>query len=591
MAMNSLSDISDNVQRMRERFLSTGPLGDDTVRPDLMDSWRRSHELGINPDAAEPRFVREPNTESRLGYAASPVLQRITGDLAAQEVSVVLTSADAVVLERAAADVGILTALDRVLLVPGYSLAEDVAGTNGIGTALQTGRPALIRGGEHYVGRFAGFACAGAPIRDPVTRKLIGVVDLSCLANQSDPLLLALAKSASSQIEDRMKAVVYQSETALLDAYMQQVRRFPVGVLAMGGDVVLMNRALRQSLEANDQVALLEHASGLLSSTVAGTVLAVLPSGTTAKITAVDRTIIRGGRTNIVFRIDLPAKAKGPKLGMRRPARTRIRGLAGRSSSWLRSCQEVERCCRERNWLVLDGEKGSGRAKLAQAVAHHVKLGKTVRVLRTEAIPTAALFLAELVAATDDDDFAVVIADVEGIAEEAIGPVASVLQSRAGRGWIALTMSSAGHSPTIETLLLPFFAHTVTVPALRHRIEDIEELVPFLLREITSGADVRLASDAMSQLGKLPWPGNVAQLRRALVATVSRQRSGVIGADKLPPECRAVTRRKLTRIEALERDAIVRSLEENDGNKSDAAQALGMSRATIYRKINDYGIA
>lgn len=92
---------------------------------------------------------------------------------------------------------------------------------------------------------------------------------------------------------------------------------------------------------------------------------------------------------------------------------------------------------------------------------------------------------------------------------------------------------------------------------LRHRIEDIEVLVPFLLRELTSGADVRLAADVMRQLSKLPWPGNVAQLRRVVAETVARQRSGVIGADKLPPECRSLAKRKLTQIEALERDAIV----------------------------------
>lgn len=95
----------------------------------------------------------------------------------------------------------------------------------------------------------------------------------------------------------------------------------------------------------------------------------------------------------------------------------------------------------------------------------------------------------------------------------------------------------------------------------------------------------------MRQLAKLPWPGNIAQLRHVLTETVRRQRSGVIGVDKLPAECRSVTRRKLTPLEAMERDAIVRSLLENDGNKADAAAALGMSRATIYRKIKDFGIA
>ena len=115
--------------------------------------------------------------------------------------------------------------------------------------------------------------------------------------------------------------------------------------------------------------------------------------------------------------------------------------------------------------------------------------------------------------------------------------------------------------------------------------------MPLLLREITGGADVGLAPDAMRQLSKLPWPGNISQLRRVLTETVARQRSGIINADKLPPECRSVTRRKLTQIEALERDAIVRSLQDNGGDKQAAARALGMSRATMYRKINDYGIA
>ena len=290
-----------------------------------------------------------------------------------------------------------------------------------------------------------------------------------------------------------------------------------------------------------------------------------------------------------MFHVHLSTEAAAHRVGTRQPAASHIPGLAGRSSSWRRSCQQVERCCRDRDWVVLEGEKGCGRAKLAQAVGQYVNPGKTVRVMRVETFATPVLFVAGVVTLTDGDDFAVVISDADCIDEETLAAVVSVLQSRAGRGWIAAAMSSATHSPMIE-VLLPFFTHTATVPALRHRIEDIEVLVPCLLRELTSGADVRLAPDAMRQLCKLRWPGNVAQLRRVLVETVARQRSGVIGADKLPPECRSFTRRKLTQMEALERDAIVRSLEENGNNKLEAAIALGMSRATIYRKMNDYGI-
>jgi transcriptional regulator of acetoin/glycerol metabolism len=76
-----------------------------------------------------------------------------------------------------------------------------------------------------------------------------------------------------------------------------------------------------------------------------------------------------------------------------------------------------------------------------------------------------------------------------------------------------------------------------------------------------------------------------------LAETVALQRCGTIEMDKLPPECRSTARRRLTQLEALERDAIVRSLRENDGSKADAAEALGMSRATIYRKIKVFNIA
>jgi sigma-54 dependent transcriptional regulator, acetoin dehydrogenase operon transcriptional activator AcoR len=594
--MGSQAGCAIEVERAREKFLSVESLdavrslGEDILQPSVLDSWRRSQAVHVHPDRVELPYVREPNMGSRLARAAAPVLQRVTDDLAAQAVSVVLTSTDGVVVERTAPEVSILNALDRVSLVPGYSLAEEVAGTNGIGTALETGRPAFIRGGEHYVAMFTGFACAGSPVRDPITRRVIGAVNLSCLADESDPLLLALATSAGRQIEDRMRVVAHEGETALLEAYLQQAQRSSSGVLAIGGDVVLMNPYLRRTLDGNEQTALLEHASDLLSSTLSGTALAVLPSGHIAKITAADRSTMRGGRTNVVFHVDLSAQTSSHSPQIGHSAHTQIPGLAGRDSAWLCCCQQVRQCCRDRDWVMLEGEKGSGRGRLAQAVGQDVKPGRTVRVMRAETFPSPTRLVAELAAQSGDEDFAVVIADVDDIDKDTLESITSMLATRTGRGWIAATKSSAPPSAPIKQLL-PLFTHTVTVPALRHRIEDLEELVPLLLREITRGADVELAPDAMRHLSRLPWPGNVSQLRRVLTETVARQRSGMISADKLPPECRSITRRKLTQIEALERDAIVRSLQDNGGNKQEAARALGMSRATIYRKINDYSIA
>jgi sigma-54 dependent transcriptional regulator, acetoin dehydrogenase operon transcriptional activator AcoR len=585
--MANETDTAVGTRRAREQFLTAGALKDELVAPGVLNSWRRSRDLHVHPDRIELPYVRDPDPETPLVVAAAPVLRRIASDLASQAVSVILTSADGLVLERVVADPTILRALDDVRLARGYSYAEEFAGTNGIGTTLETCTPTFIQGSEHYVGTLGRLACAGSPIRDPITRRMLGVVDLTCWANQSDPLLFVLAKSAGSQIEDRLSALKNESETALLDAYLKQSRRYPGGVLAIGGEVVLMNPYLRQALDAGDQTAVLDHADEMARTAGPATAIATLPSGITARITVAEELSMRGRSRNVVFHVQLTSQ----NTPAHRVAHESIPRLAGRSSSWLRSCQQVERCYRDRDWVVIEGESGSGRSRLGQAVAQHVTPERTVRVLRAENFDTTDDFIAELEAETDGDDFAVVVANVDHLLEDALDPLTGVLQTRAGRGWIAATMGTEGRSAQVDMLVLPFFTHTVTVPALRHRIEDLQELIPQLLRELTRGADVQLGPDAMRQLAKLPWQGNVAQLRKVLAETVARQRSGTIGVDKLPAECRSLARRKLTQLEALERDAIVRSLQENGGSKADAAEALGMSRATIYRKIKEFGIA
>jgi sigma-54 dependent transcriptional regulator, acetoin dehydrogenase operon transcriptional activator AcoR len=347
-----------------------------------------------------------------------------------------------------------------------------------------------------------------------------------------------------------------------------------------------MNEFLRRSLDAADQSALLNYASDIARSSFQTTAIAPLPSGVTVKVSVGERVAVGIRTDNVVFQV-APVSGHAPA----RPLSRQIPRLAGRSSSWRRSCQQVERCYRDRDWVVIEGETGSGRSRLGQSVAQFVNPERAVRILRAESFADPQELVSEFDAETDGDDFAVILADVDGVDDDALADLVAIMQARVGRGWVAATVGSDRHTQLVDTLLLPFFTHTVRVPALRHRLEDLDDLVPAILNELTRGADVRLDAHAMRQLSKLQWPGNIAQLRSVLAETVARQRSGVIGADALPAECRSLTRRRLTQLEALERDAIVRSLGENDGNKALAAVALGMSRATIYRKIKDFGIA
>jgi transcriptional regulator of acetoin/glycerol metabolism len=134
------------------------------------------------------------------------------------------------------------------------------------------------------------------------------------------------------------------------------------------------------------------------------------------------------------------------------------------------------------------------------------------------------------------------------------------------------------------------FPRSVEVPPLRHHIDDLSELVGHLLAELPNGDRLTCSPKALAQLCRLNWPGNVAQLRRVLHYVIQHRRTGIIEIEDLPAECRSASRRVLSPIEALERDAIVNALIDNGGNATAAAMLLGMSRATIYRKIRQYGI-
>jgi len=152
-----------------------------------------------------------------------------------------------------------------------------------------------------------------------------------------------------------------------------------------------------------------------------------------------------------------------------------------------------------------------------------------------------------------------------------------------------VTLSETGANDDLADLLR-LFPSTVELPPLRHHIEDLHELVPFLLARLNLQGRLTCSPEAMQLLLRSNWPGNTEQLWQVLRRVAQHRRSGSIRTNDLPPECWTVSRRLLSPLESMERDAIVQSLLDYDSNKVKAAESLGMSRATIYRKIHEYGI-
>ncbi|MEO9322145.1 GAF domain-containing protein [Nocardioides sp. C4-1] len=172
----------------------------------IRSSWERCTARGLPHDVLLAPPLRAVDGESRLLRAAGPVLDVLDTTLVREPVGVLLTDPDGVVLARRGHDRGVLDALDAVCLVRGATASEDAVGTSGVGLALADGRPAVVVGDDHYLRHFAAFTCAGAPVVDDVTGRVLGAVGLATPSGQGHELLLALAGQTALAIAGRQAA-------------------------------------------------------------------------------------------------------------------------------------------------------------------------------------------------------------------------------------------------------------------------------------------------------------------------------------------------------------------------------------------------
>ncbi len=141
------------------------------------------------------------------------------------------------------------------------------------------------------------------------------------------------------------------------------------------------------------------------------------------------------------------------------------------------------------------------------------------------------------------------------------------------------------------------------LPPLRSRPEDIVPLAEHIL--VTMGAKqvpprrMRLAPEAQHLLLAYNWPGNVRELMNVLERGIALCQGELIADEDLPPHVRekrpadflgAAVARRMTLAE-LEREFIERVMEDEAGNKTRAAQRLGLDRKTLYRKLDEYARA
>ncbi|WP_328877040.1 sigma-54-dependent Fis family transcriptional regulator [Streptomyces sp. NBC_00299] len=575
----------------RELYLEA--TNDPSARPLVVASWQRSIEYKVKSGSLDAPYLDNPNLDSLLARAALPILNRLHEQLADDPVSTMITDRNGVVLSRKVSNDGLTTHLNRVRLAPGHVFAERYVGTNGIGTALASGRPVVIAGSQHYVEELREFHCAAVPILHPTRSTLLGAFNLTTIRQGSDGMLMAFARSVAAQIEAEIAAITSRRERALFQDYMEACSSVRPGpVLALNGDGVMMNEQLRAAVTGPDHYALLDHAREIADDRRwEGTRSIALPSGRVAEL-RVSRCRRGDSDAGAILRVRLIGRSQRGAAVSATPARP-VLGLAGSSPQWLRSVADSEAAFLTGTWLQLLGEAGVGKRTLVEALHRAHGAGRRLEMAEAPLSDAPAVTerwlhdIGELLAMPSR---VLVLRDVHVLGDQLRQRLRSLLTHLDGTATGQLVMTSQPSMVSTEDQLDQFCGATVEVPPLRHRYGDIEHLARFFLRKYRPSGESTLSPDALALLQQCPWPENVRQFESVIRGLARRSSGRMIHVEDLPPECRVSSHKVLTTIEALERDAILRGLMARNSNVQRTAQDLGISRATMYRKMRRYGI-
>lgn len=560
---------------------------EEGVRQAIAASWLRSQMLGVERELPVEAIPGEPlfDADERLRRAVEPVLDELAFKLAGTNSAILLADHRAVVLDRRATTRTLLAEMDRLNIVPGRACREGCVGTNAVGTALEERKLVRVAGPEHYAEAFKHLSCYGAPLVHPLTRRLVGVLDLTVPPSEEHPLMASFMGDAARRIEGLLAEWASLRERAQFECFLDLARRSRRPVLSTMDHAVLLNRSARE-LNPVDQATLLR-AAAELAEVPQGTVISLLLSGEE------EPTSIRVHAESDDARfpgVVLEVVPSGRRRSTARPAPHSLPGLVGTSAAWTALCSQASEASAAAVPILVAGEGGSG--KLAVAAALHRVAGRPrlevldVATAMTDGRPT---WLRALRRALDDAASTVVVRHLELADRVLSAGIAAEIDRIPPPGSRLLGTLTNGPIPASLEGLLSRFCSRFAVPPLRDRRNDIPALVRHFVERHATPPRLWFHPETLAVLRSVEFTDNVRQLETLVAGIAAQQRRGDVLPTDLPSLASAGPTH-LTPIERAERDAIVTALRDAQGNKAAAAAALGISRPTLYKRIAVYAI-
>lgn len=522
-----------------------------------MDPGRRHYA----PTVIDTRTLAQRREQyADLISIASAEIDWLYEYLAESGYALVLTDASGVVLYEKT-DATLEDTFRAAGLMAGADWSEAREGTNGIGTCIAENRPVIVHREQHFFSCHIGLTCFGAPIRGP-SGELVAVLDASTLNADTGPHLahtMALVSLSARLIEKCL--------------FLRHFQRGSQRSLADGDCGMARVLASKIALSPMSSQRLLQFA---------------------------------------------------PPLS-RRSALT-LDDLAGEDPQMLRNARSAQRIAMSRVPVMIQGPTGSGKEMFARAVhAASDRCARPFVALNCAAIPEALIeselfgyrsgaftgarkegMKGKILQSSGGTLFLDEIGDMQltlqtrllrVLEEQEVMPLGSEVPQK-----VDLRVICASHQNlrTLiargefrEDLFYRLNGITLELPPLALRTDKERLIREFLAAETRDGRTAAIEMDAFQQLLAYGWPGNVRELRNVIRTASAICDDGIVRLSDLPIEIRhgdgATGAADVTA--SADRETLMQSIRECDGNMSRAAQRLGVSRNTLYRRCKRLGIA
>ncbi|GGG85599.1 sigma-54-dependent Fis family transcriptional regulator [Salipiger pallidus] len=558
--------------------------GRATGRDSYVDaSWRRCVELyGMDPARAEPAHIvtdaelrtHRDQAEWMIG-AARASLQTLFRQVAGQNYVLLLTDAKGVCVDFFGDSV-FADELRGAGLYLGSNWSEDLAGTCGVGACIVTGEPVTVHQDDHFGNAHTALSCTSAPIYDSLGQ-LAAVLDISLLRSpspkSSQNLAMSMVTAAARRVEmANLMAASRREWVFRFSSSPEFLDVDPEGAIALDGS----GRVIGATHAATRMLSRGEPLIGERIDSLLGISVDDLPDLMRDRPTE-DRVVALGdGGAVFGHAISPQAPRRPPGATVARTGSGVLTGMAGSDPGMERLLSRAERLATTSVPLLISGESGSGKTKLARALHMASGRGGFLTVDCADVDEMARLIIAQPGKAT------LLLRRVEDLSEGAARALPGLLDAHPELRPIAtsgLSPSDLMSHETLPSALYHRIAGTVLeLPPLRER-QDLGWLIDRLLRR-RCGGDMRLTPSARAELMARDWPGNLRELGHVLDVACALAMGDVIDLPDLPqPPQPSEAKQDLEAV-----------LDACNWNMARAARRLGVNRSTVLRRIRKEGL-